>query len=323
MLTTTGNNTIVYGDISSTGTLTINNNSPDSGYYYYTSSKITSFDTAEGHYFDKAHLPCCYDHSDHSSDTPIFYYGNPSSLFWPEINEVRYSNLVGGEGSNYYISGTPSDESDEWYNCSLSVDGWEEIYKDSPTLFYTGTGTLIILDGNGQSSGTPGQVGIDNGGTEGEATAGDDIIEGSEWRSYPSNGLIYSPGNIRILGIIDSDTTPRNLTIVSGGTIYIEGNIIKEKDSSSLALLAKDWIALNPTHKFTGGYFWGTLKCDVSGGEEVRWKFKDNLIGEDDNHQAMYQVGEGGIETLMVFDFERTMTFNTVTFIKLHLNDHW
>ncbi|RLE09740.1 hypothetical protein DRJ00_03385, partial [Candidatus Aerophobetes bacterium] len=211
--------------------------------------------------------------------------------------------------------------------------GWSETYTGSDVYMYTGTGTLVVLDGNGATSGTAGQVGIDDGGTEADATAGDDIIEGSEWRPYPSNGIIYSPGNLRVLGMIGDDNgtpsnpdddTSYNLTIVSGGTIYIEGNLLRGTAGSSLALLAKDWVVLNPTHIFTGGYFTGTLEFETYGEEgEVRWKFMDNLIGEEDNLQAMYQVKEGGIITLMVLDFQRMMTFNTLTFMKLHLNEHW
>jgi len=151
-------------------------------------------------------------------------------------------------------------------------------------------------------------------------------MEDNEWRPYPSNGLIYSPGNLRILGVIGDDVTPQdyNLTIVSGGTIYIEGNLIKGTAGSSLALLAKDWVALNPTHKFTGGYFTGTLEYEISGEEgDARWLHDDELLGEEDERQAKYQVRESGLETLMILDFEQMMTFNVITLLKLFLNQDW
>jgi len=295
------------------------------------------FDTVSGRYLDLAHLPSCYDYS---SGSPTFYYGGSRSIFWPEINENIYSNLV--EDSKYYVSvpgisntpiynkGSQENIEDIWYPEESEWDempdetnwpGWEETYENSRIYFYTGTGTLIVLDGNGESLGAPLQIGIDDG--LGGATAGNDIIEKSEWRDYPSNGLIYSPGNIRVSGMIDNDTTPYNLTIVSGGTIYIEGNIIKENDNSSVALLAKDWVVLNPTHTFTGGYFTGNLACKVSSGEEedFKWKHKDNLLGEEDNKRAIYQVK--GLETLMRLDFEQMMTCDTITLVKLLLNQHW
>jgi len=334
---------IIYGVSSFDETktnLTINGG-PHSGYHYYTDfSDPIHFDTAGGYYFDQAHLPCCYDHA---SGTSVFYYGESKLSFWPKIinekkGETIYSNKYENiaKTNGIYISADSNpDESSEWYDCSIrwteeTPHGWQETYTDSGTYFYTGTGTLVVLDGNGETSKkTAPQIGIDDG--TGAATAGDDIIEDDEWRPYPlpptvpnGNGVIYSPGNIRILGIIDSDTTPRNLTIVSGGTIYIEGNIIKEKDSSSLALLAKDWVALNPTHKFTGGYFTGTLGYEVSGDEaDARWIHDDKLLGEEDEQQAKYQVKEAGLETLMILDFEQMMTFNVITLLKLFLNQDW
>jgi len=323
---TSDDKAVVYGKITSfdeTTTLTINANPPDSGYHYYTDPTNPSdsklFDTAGGQYFDLAHLPSCYDSS---SGSPTFYYGGPRSIFWPEINENIYSSLVGGNESDYYISGTPADEHAEWYPSSFpsSETGWSETYEGSGIYFYTGTGTLVVLDGNGESSGTPEQIGIDDG--LGEGTAGNDIIELSEWRSYPSNGLIYSPGNIRILGMIDNDTTSYNLTIVSGGTIYIEGNIVKENDGSSLALLAKDWVTLNPTHKFTGGK---VCKMEPeyydSTGGDIDWDFRPDAPGSSWGTKLSATTGE--MCTIAVFDLGYPVLGNRITLKDLTLKQYW
>lgn len=72
----------------------------------------------------------------------------------------------------------------------------------------------------------------------------------------PFNGVIFAEGNVRILGVIPVN---RQLTVVSGGTIYVEGNIIRppdpadpqEKSKSLIALLAHDYVALNTT-QFVG-----------------------------------------------------------------------
>ena len=78
---------------------------------------------------------------------------------------------------------------------------------------------------------------------------------------YPRNGVIFAEGNVRIKG-----TLPPNvqLTVVSGATIYIEGNILRyplddngdllpeeapEKDSA-IALLATDYVCVNTTQLF-------------------------------------------------------------------------
>ena len=94
---------------------------------------------------------------------------------------------------------------------------------------------------------------------------------------YPQNGVIYAAGNIRIKGSLperegspsgyydqspydfDNSNWPStitdtsrhyNLTVVSGATIYIEGNLLSpnpgdESTNSKLALLARDSVCLN------------------------------------------------------------------------------
>jgi len=97
---------------------------------------------------------------------------------------------------------------------------------------------------------------------------------------YPENGVILAAGNVRVKGTLPlsypnttttnvwaGNITPGdrdyNLTIVSGGTIYLEGNILTPKDvapalftpaydldevhNTHVALLAKDHVCLNPT----------------------------------------------------------------------------
>lgn len=58
------------------------------------------------------------------------------------------------------------------------------------------------------------------------------------------NGVIYAQGNVRIKGTVAPDEA---LTVVSGGTIYIEGFLRKGNQNSALALLATDAICVNTT----------------------------------------------------------------------------
>lgn len=76
---------------------------------------------------------------------------------------------------------------------------------------------------------------------------------------YPANGVIYAEGNLRIRGTLPPDTS---LTVVSGGSIYIEGNLLRPRDvdptlpearNGRIALLARDHVVLNPTAFFVGG----------------------------------------------------------------------
>lgn len=60
----------------------------------------------------------------------------------------------------------------------------------------------------------------------------------------PFNGLIFAEGNVRIRGVIPSN---RQITIVTNGTAYIEGNILKGNERSALAIIAKDYVCVNTT----------------------------------------------------------------------------
>jgi len=71
---------------------------------------------------------------------------------------------------------------------------------------------------------------------------------------YPRNGVMYCEGSIRVHGVL---APGKQLTVVSGGTIYIEGNLVKPRltvgpntvadPTSCVALLAHDYVTLNPT----------------------------------------------------------------------------
>jgi Tfp pilus assembly protein PilX len=80
------------------------------------------------------------------------------------------------------------------------------------------------------------------------------------------NGVLCFEGNVRMRGVIPTDV---QLTVVSNKTVYIEGNIVKgvetndvttgvtannsritRKSKSSLMIMAKDYVTLNPTMFF-------------------------------------------------------------------------
>jgi hypothetical protein len=74
---------------------------------------------------------------------------------------------------------------------------------------------------------------------------------------YPENGVVFAEGSIRVRGLSGvGGLNPEPLTIVSGGTIYIEGNLLQMRGGSSpdtvasgwqVSLLAQDNVVLNPT----------------------------------------------------------------------------
>ncbi|MDO8630293.1 MAG: hypothetical protein Q7R41_07355, partial [Phycisphaerales bacterium] len=90
-----------------------------------------------------------------------------------------------------------------------------------------------------------------------------DPHEGGGWGQtinmpYPANGVIFAEGNIRIKGML---APGKQLTVVSGATIYIEGNILKYRNRNvtdpvdrlkpdlrcAIALLAEDYVCINTT----------------------------------------------------------------------------
>jgi len=137
---------------------------------------------------------------------------------------------------------------------------------------------------------------------------------------YPSNGVIVAAGNVRIRGNLPQSyrladrSTPQsgardyNLTVVSGGTIYIEGNILSPKDrdgakgstttegsinDTKLALLAKDHVCLNTT-KFMSRLSDQTDPTTATPpnkdhGNNSHWKF-DN--GENDILSREFSFGD-------------------------------
>lgn len=100
-------------------------------------------------------------------------------------------------------------------------------------------------------------------------TLGDDSGTNVRYVDYPAGGnqVIFAEGNVRIKGILPKDpsrTGRYNLTVVSGGTIYVEGQILspqdvegrytpakasgcRDEENSYLALLARDCVVVNPT----------------------------------------------------------------------------
>lgn len=96
------------------------------------------------------------------------------------------------------------------------------------------------------------------------------------YRSYqanPSNDVvIYAEGNVRVRGTVSApvdapsaggtptpsdeganfDQLPRHVTIVTNGTAYIEGSLLRGNKSSSIAVLAHDYVCVNTTQFLAG-----------------------------------------------------------------------
>ena len=91
-------------------------------------------------------------------------------------------------------------------------------------------------------------------------SAGEQVI-----MPYPANGVIFAEGNVRIKGTLPQG---KQLTVVSEGTIYVEGNILKcpftgasstgylqtcaegSPRNSAISLLAQNYVCVNTTQFF-------------------------------------------------------------------------
>ncbi|HLO98869.1 MAG TPA: hypothetical protein VK171_09775, partial [Fimbriimonas sp.] len=114
--------------------------------------------------------------------------------------------------------------------------------------------------------GTDGQVRIVNTLTPGLSASINNALTPADFQRGPVfNGVVYFEGNVRVRGVIPTDV---QMTVVSNKTIYIEGNINKgmrandvtaaypgaivngqlnRPSRSTLMLMAKDYVTLNPT----------------------------------------------------------------------------
>jgi len=81
------------------------------------------------------------------------------------------------------------------------------------------------------------------------------------YQNNPNNDIvIHAEGNVRLaagtLSPVESSgsppTTPRHITIVTNGTAYVEGNLLKGNADSTITVLAHDYVCLNTT-QFTVG----------------------------------------------------------------------
>ena len=76
-----------------------------------------------------------------------------------------------------------------------------------------------------------------------QADNGDPLGSSTLTLPYPANGVIYAEGNVSVSGAVPNG---QSITIVSEGTIYIDGPI-RDASNAKVALLARDSVVLNTT----------------------------------------------------------------------------
>jgi hypothetical protein len=201
-------------------------------------------------------------------------YGYGKAIYVNNPNDIQPDSASIGGGSTL---------TDEWLHRTSSLSsgtnkgGWNG-------LFYNPPGVSIVL---GQyipstSSGGTGSYGIrltrsagDNFvGPDGTTPAGPEMdVSYSDLGAEATNAsldagtspdndiIIYAEGNVRVRGIASPNEStsstaptsiPRHITIVTGGTAYIEGNLLKGNPDSTISVLAHDYVCVNTTQFLAG-----------------------------------------------------------------------
>lgn len=181
-----------------------------------------------------------------ASDALFYDWLNPNNGLpnssWQGPFYVPPGAFVQLEPNGFTITLNASGPADQrtWRTASGADSGLTSLkFRLIPNPAYGDITTMPPGNWNIVDSLTPG-VNIDN-------TGSSDYSKG-----LPFNGVLFFEGNVRVRGVIP-DYNP--LTLVSMGTIYVEGSITKgvvtdHAPRTSLALLARDYVALNTTQFF-------------------------------------------------------------------------
>lgn len=247
-----------------------------------------AFNTVQGRYFDGVHLPSSYDYSE-DPDNPQYVSGK-SIIFWPQINEERYENLADllistsdcGNRGPAWNDWYPSD--DEYAGSYVSGDYWRQ-EESTSSYNYTPPGVHLIFsdtqDLDPSTSVTTERLMRVNDDNATDPPAEYETSASVSYSSFTSEDVIFCEKDVRVNGVL-----PRDLTIVSGSNIYTDSNIYT--NGHSLALLAKENVFLNTTHRWVVSH------------EGDNWN--DNgtsaasLVGVTDTSASRAEVNEG--ETL-------------------------
>ncbi len=207
-------------------------------------------------------------------------YGYGKAIYVNNPNDVQKDSAAIGGGSTL---------TDEWlHRTAANSAGTNK--GDWNGLFYNPPGVTIVLGqlipatpSNGAVTAVPAGYGIrltqSNGenfvGPDGTTNSGPEMnVRYSDLDTDPTGAasdndiVIYAEGNVRVRGILSpieparggstTQIVPRHITIVTGGTAYIEGNLLKGSPDSTISVLAHDYVCINTT-QFLAGAVQGEL----------------------------------------------------------------
>ncbi len=208
-------------------------------------------------------------------------YGYGKAIYINNPNDVQPDSAAIGGGSTL---------TDEWLHrtsansADASKGGWNGLFYNPPGVTIvlgqeltppansTTAGVYGIHLVRSAGDGFAGPNGTANAGTEMDVSYADLGSEATNtvlnMGTSPDNDIIiYAEGNVRVRGMASPDegtpadklatprkvtTIPRHITIVTGGTAYIEGNLLKGDPDSSISVLAHDYVCVNTTQFLAG-----------------------------------------------------------------------
>ncbi len=114
-----------------------------------------------------------------------------------------------------------------------------------------------------------------------------------------NNIIIYAEGNVRVRGILSPNEgaatatsktfVPRHITIITGGTAYIEGNLLKGTADSSISVLAHDYVCVNTTQFLAGA----NVESRTDGKQNPDTPYLANALTLDDSHSLLQEFSFG------------------------------
>ena len=196
-------------------------------------------------------------------------YGYGKAIYVNNPNDVQTDSAAIGGGSTL---------TDEWLHrtsadaAGLSKGDWNGLFYDPPGVSIV-LGQFMTTQSGASSANS---YGIRLTRSNGDHFAGPDGVAGSSTEmDVPYSTLdtdtagavsdndiiIYAEGNVRVRGILSpiepvtggtTQVVPRHITIVTNGTAYIEGNLLKGTPDSSISVLAHDYVCVNTTQFLAG-----------------------------------------------------------------------
>ncbi len=208
-------------------------------------------------------------------------YGYGKAIYVNNPNDTQPDSATIGGGSTL---------TDEWLHrtasnsTGTSKGGWNGLFYNPPGVSIV-LGQEITQPTSASASGVYGirltrtagdqfanPDGSPNGGAEMDVSYADLGAEATNANlnagtSPDNNIIIYVEGNMRVRGVLSPDegtstdqmmvprkttTIPRHITLVCGGTAYIEGNLLKGDPDSTISVLAHGYVCVNTTQFLAG-----------------------------------------------------------------------